>query len=104
MESSKRYYGEEIINIKELIESNEKGFIKLEYYGISKVIEDEFTEYGIEVIKKQYKNKQFIEEIQSVKNIAENESDMEEMIGLLKRNKVTPIGLKDIISDLIKVK
>ncbi len=104
MECSKKYYGDETVNLRELIEANRKGFIKLEYYETKTVIQDQFIEYGIEVIKKEYINEQFIEEIQDVENITENEREIEEMISILKRNKVTPMGLEDTISDLVKEK
>ena len=102
MSSSKLYYGETRVEIKELIESNRRGFIKLEYYG-TKLIEEEFVGYGIEIVKKEYINKNLTKETNSVNNVAETEEELEEMIRLLKRNKVTPIGLEDIISDLSKM-
>lgn len=102
MESSRIYYGETIVNIKELIETNRKGFIKLEYYGTKQTIQNEHTEYGIEIVKKEYINKDFVEEINNINNITNDEKQIEEIISLLKRNKVTPMGLDDIISDLAK--
>ena len=102
MESSRTYYGEAIVNLGELIEANRRGFIKLEYYGTKDVLENEFVEYGIEIVKKEYINKNFIQETNNISNITEDEREMEEIITILKRNKVTPIGLEDIISDLIK--
>lgn len=102
MYSSKIYYGDTRVNIKELIEANQKGIIKLEYYGTKKVVQDEFVEYGIEVVKKEYKNSSFTQEVNNVNNIAENEKELEELVSILKRNKVTPVGLEDIISDLVR--
>lgn len=102
MDSSRIYYGETIVNIKELIETNRKGFIKLEYYGTKQTIQNEHTEYGIEIVKKEYINKDFVEEINNINNITNDEKQIEEIISLLKRNKVTPMGLDDIISDLAK--
>ncbi len=102
MESFKVYYGEARFNNSELIETNKKGLIKLEYYGTKNVLQENNIEYGIEIVKKQYKDKQFIEETNSVNNIVQNEKEMEELIMLLKRNKVTPIGLEDVIGDLAR--
>ena len=82
MNSSRIYYGETTINIRELIESNRKGFIRLEYYGI----------------------KSTVKEKNNVANIAENEEELVEIITTLKRNKVTPIGLEDIVKDLVRDK
>lgn len=103
MESSKIYYGETIMNIKELIETNRKGFMKLEYYATKEVIENEHTKYGIEIVKKEYINKNFIQETNNINNVTNDEKQIEEIISVLKRNKVTPIGLDDIISDLVRI-
>ncbi len=100
MESFKIYYGDARFNISELIETNKKGLIKLEYYGTKNVLSENDIEYGIEIVKKEYKDKQFFEEVNTVNNIAQNEKEMEDLIMLLKRNKVTPIGLEDVIGDL----
>lgn len=102
MESFKKYYGEARFNVSELIETNKKGFIKLEYYGTKNVLQEDSVEYGIEVIKKEYINKEFTEEKNAISNVSENEEDMEKLIMLLQRNKVTPIGLEDVIIDLAK--
>ncbi len=104
MNSSRIYYGETTINIRELIESNRKGFIRLEYYGIKSTVEEETTQYGIEIVKKEYANKNLIKEKNNVANIAENEEELVEIITTLKRNKVTPIGLEDIVKDLVRDK
>ena len=102
VDSSRIYYGETRVNIKELIETNRKGFIKLEYYGTKQTIENEHTGYGIEIVKKEYINKDFIEETNNINNITNDEKQIEEIISLLKRNKFTPMGLEDIISDLVR--
>ena len=44
VDSSRIYYGETRVNIKELIETNRKGFIKLEYYGTKQTIENEIIQ------------------------------------------------------------
>lgn len=102
MDSSRVYYGDTRVNIKELIESNRKGFIKLEYYGLKQTIENEDIGYGIEIVKKEYINKDFIQESNNINNITNDEKRIEEIISVLKRNKVTPMGLEDVISDLVR--
>lgn len=102
MNSSKIYYGEERVGVKELIECNEKSFIKLEYYGTRKVAKDKFIGYGVEIVKKEYRDNNLIKESKKISNITGNEGEMIELISILKRNKVTPIGLEDIIGDMLK--
>lgn len=104
VESFKTYYGEARFNVSELIETNKKGLIKLEYYGTKNVIQEDSVEYGIEIVKKEYINKQFTEERNSINNVSENEQDLEKLITLLQRNKVTPISLEDVIGDLARNK
>lgn len=100
MESFKTYYGAVNVNIKDLIETNQRGFMKLEYYGTKKIIQNKFVEYGIEIVKKEYVNNCFKEETNKVNNIAESDIELETLIELLKRNKVTPMSLENIIYDL----
>ena len=100
--SSKIYYGATSVNIKEQIETRNKSFIKLEYYGTKHIIQNECVEYGIEIVKKEYLNENFMQEINVANNVAETEKDLEKLITILKRNKVTPIGLDDVIIDLVR--
>lgn len=102
MQFSRKCYGEININAKDLIESIKSRLMKLEYYGLQHIVSNEFTEYGIEIIKKEYINNQFSEEKNSINIVAENEEKLEEIIMILKRNAVTPMSLEDVISDLYK--
>lgn len=94
----KTFFGEVYINEQELEESGIKYPIKVEYY---KTTDEEKGEknYGIEIIKKEYK---ILEDKIQIENLTKEENKIEELINLLKKNEVTTIGAKDVIEDIYK--
>lgn len=94
----KTFFGEVYINEQELEEAGIKYPIKVEYY---KTTDEEKGEknYGIEIIKKEYK---ILEDKIQIENLTKEENKIEELINLLKRNEVTTIGAKDVIEDIYK--
>lgn len=104
MEVFKTFCGEEVVNAKELIEADVKRFIKIEYYETKQILNNEFTIFGIEVVKKEYKNKLYIKETANIENVTEHEEEIKNIINMVKRNKVTPISLENIVDDIIKTK
>lgn len=93
----KTFFGDIFINRHELKKEGIEHPIKVEYY---KTTEEERGEknYGIEIIKKEYTT---IEEDRiKIDNLTKEESEIEQLLNLLKRNEVTTIGVKDIIEDL----
>ena len=58
--------------------------------------------YGIEIVKKEYGKDEIKCEKNSVNKISTNESKIINIIEKLKSNKVTPIGLNDVLLDLLK--
>ena len=75
--------------------------VELEYYKTSKVAEDD-CKYGIEIRKKEYINNIITVESNKIENISESSNKVIEIINTLKRYKVTPIGLNDVLEDLLK--
>ena len=98
------YYGATLLNSTDLVESNNKNNIKLEYYGTEKQ-EKEFEEqtlYGISIVKKEYCNNKVKYEKNTVDNVTTNENIIGEIIKTLKNYKVTPIALEDVLTELLK--
>ena len=60
------------------------------------------TFYGIKIVKKKYDEDKIIHEENSINKISTNENIINEIINKLKEFKVTPIGLEDVITDLLK--
>lgn len=93
----KSFYGGVCFEPKELLENEIKNDVKIEYYKTKN-----FQNYGVEVIKRTQKFNEVIVEKESIKNVSNDEKITNEIIGVLKRNKVTPIALKEIVTDLLK--
>ena len=63
-------------------------------------MEEEGCSYGIEIIKEQNDLLESKREKEEIRSIYKNEDKTNEILEILKRNKVTPIELKDVIQDL----
>ena len=99
MSNSKTYCGYTFFNKEET-----KDKIKLTYYTTKEKLKEESEVYGIEVVKKEYQNNNLNEEISNIDNVTSDLEKVIEIIKTLKRHKVTPIGLSDVMEDLLKIK
>ena len=105
LESSRTYYGGTFLNDEDLAESTLKHKIELEYYTIktyNNEVNEEAKRYGIGIVKKEYEEENVKIESNNHNNISNNIYIVNELIDTLKRGKVTPIGLDDIMDDLYK--
>ena len=104
MENSKIYYGGVFLGEEELRDNKIENKVELEYYSIQKpsYLNEEKAIYGIEVVKKEYKERDMDIETSTVHNICSNPNKINEVIELLKRNTVTPNGLHVTMEELIK--
>ena len=105
MQHSRAYYGGTFLETEDLQETNINNKIELEYYATKDYNneEDKKTTYGIEIIKKEYKNNQIDTESSNIQNVSKNREKVIEIIDTLRKYKVTPIGLNDVLEDLLKV-
>lgn len=101
MQHSRAFYGTAYLEEDDLKETNINHKIQLEYYT-TKEKNSEKEEYGIEVIKKEFKTNEINTEISSRNSITTNSEKVIEIIRTLKKFKVTPIGLNDVLQDLLK--
>ncbi len=101
LQHSRTYYGEAFLEKEDLTETNIRHKIGLEYYTIRET-KDEIDTYGIEVVKKEYKNNETNTESSSINYVSNNSQKVIEIINTLKKYKVTPIGLNDVLEDLLK--
>ena len=75
------------------------------YYKI--INEDEFinknnAKYGIKVVKTEYIENNTKTEDKTLKYLSSNEQKVNEILKVLEKNEVTPIGLEDVICDFSK--
>lgn len=96
----KSFYGENFIENEELEKLGIKYPMKIEYYKIKEKNKSRFR-YGVEIIKKEYTEEKINVEIRNLCNIIEEDKKAEHLLEILKRNIVTPIGLKDVVTDLL---
>ena len=102
----KYFFGCTFMNREELQKIGVRYPIKLEYYKTQTNEEDVRSvndiKYGIEVIKTSYIEEKVNVEKTCIPEIIKDEAKVEDMLNILKENKVTPISVEDIIEDLLK--
>lgn len=99
----KTLYGSAIIDKEELSEVCIEHKIELEYYKIinkENSVKNNKLKFGIKIVKKEYINNSIMTEEKEIKNLSDNEQKIIEILEVLKRNKVTPIGVIDVMLDM----
>ena len=97
----KTCYGMTYFDENDLKETQINHRVELEYYKTNKYEENDFK-YGIEICKKEYINDNITVETNKIENITNSSDKVIEIINTLKKYKVTPIGLNDVLEDLMK--
>lgn len=83
---------------KELVDSNIQ-MLNLEYY---KIFKENKKSYGIEIVKKELKeNREFVED-KKLEDISKNEFEVNSILEIFTKTKVTPIISEDVIEDFYK--
>ncbi len=79
--------------------------IQLEYYKICNNLanKENVKPYGIGIIKKSCNEIELNIEQREFNNIFKNENEVNKILNLLLKNKVTPIALKDVLEDYVLV-
>lgn len=102
----KNFYGGMFIPKENLKREGIEYPIKLEYYRIAEddiIYNSERKIYGIEIVKTEYKDNGTRIETKGVKYVTNNIKRINKILQLLKQNYVTPITLKDVIEDYLKM-
>lgn len=104
----KTFFDGIFISKEHLDEAGVKYPIKLEYYKTKQnenrdnIGENEKI-YGIEIVKTEYKNGNVVVETKELNNLTNKAEEQENILELLKNNEVTPIGVDDVLEDLLKI-
>ena len=101
MINSKTCYGMTYFDENDLKETQINHRVELEYYKTNKYEENDFK-YGIEICKKEYIDDNISVETNKIENITNSSDKVIEIINTLKKYKVTPVGLNDVLEDLMK--
>lgn len=107
----KTFFDGIFISKEHLNEAGIKYPIKLEYYKTAQdenkkeaqCKEENENKYGIEIVKTEYIDGNVKVESKEIKNVVNNVKDQEKILELLRNNEVTPIGVEDVLEDLLKV-
>lgn len=100
MEYSKNFFGRTTIDSSDSEEIKEDEKIELEYYETHNLKENDGKKYGIEVLKRNLKQDKFNIETKIVNNISNEENTINRLLEILMINKVTPVSVDDVISDI----
>lgn len=104
--SSKVYCGNTFLDKQDLRENNIKNRIELEYYRTKKrknrFLRENAETYGIEIVKKEYQGKKVNIEKEKVDKISDKQIIIDSILKKLKKFKVTPITLRDVVHDMMK--
>lgn len=105
MEASRTYHGGTFLGWDDLQEAKINHRVELEYYqtknDINNIFNENDTKYGIEILKKEYEKDRIYIESNNIKNVCDSSKKVIEIINVLKKNKVTPVGLQDVLDDLL---
>lgn len=96
----KTFFDGVFISREHLEEAGIKYPIKLEYYKTSGE-ENVETKYGIEVVKTEYLDGNVKIETKEIKNVTNDLEEEEKILTLLRNNEVTPIGVEDVLEELL---
>ena len=100
MQDYRRLYGTEKLGLEDLIETGKSNPIKLDYY---KVKEAEDNQYSVEIVKTEYFKNRINKESKKINLYTDSETKTDYVLEILKRNKVTPIGLYDTMIEISKI-
>lgn len=101
MDNSKTCYGMTYFDENDLKETKIDHRVELEYYRTEENTKNDIK-YGIEIRKKEYINNSITEESNNIENVSNSSDKVIEIINTLKKYKVTPVGLNDVLEDLLK--
>lgn len=97
----KRFFGEATIEKENLQETEELRTIKLKYYTTKNVqFKTNEKPYGVGIVKTEIAENEVNEERQEFNHLCQEKQEVESLLGILLKNKVTPIDLKYVLEDL----
>lgn len=98
----KKFYGGIFVDRKKLSNEGIEYPIKIEYYKICDNTENkEITQFGVEVVKTEYKGNDINIENKEVRKITKEERTINTILDKLKQNEVTPVVTDYIVYDLM---
>lgn len=98
----KKFYGGKFIDKERLNKEGINYPIKIEYYKIYDNEENkEIIQYGLEVVKTEYRTEKINVENKEVLKVTKEEKIIDNILDKLKNNEVTPIIARYVVEDLV---
>ncbi len=98
----KKFYGGKFIDKQKLCSEGIDYPIKIEYYKIYDNEESkEITQYGLEVVKTEYRTENINIENKEVLKVTKEEKVIDNILDKLKNNEVTPVIARYVVEDLV---
>ncbi|MBO5005762.1 MAG: hypothetical protein J6D03_11250 [Clostridia bacterium] len=102
MKNLREFYGDTIIDKNDYNEFDGEFKIHLTYYKTQDCLnlDDKNASYGMQVVKKQTDGNSMKVETKEFSNIVDTEEKVDNILEILKRNKVTPVAVRDVLEDM----
>ena len=102
MKNLREFYGDTIIDKNDYNEFDGEFKIHLTYYKTQDCLnlDDKNVSYGMQVVKKQTEGNTMKVETKEFSNIVDTEEKVDNILEILKRNKVTPVAVRDVLEDM----
>lgn len=102
MKNLREFYGDTVIDKNDYNEFDGEFKIHLTYYKTQDCLnlDDKNVSYGMQVVKKQTDGKNMKVETKEFSNIVDTEEKVDSILEILKRNKVTPVAVRDVLEDM----
>ena len=102
MHNLRTFFGKTTINNEDAEQANfDRMYLEYDKNVNEREIKKDEKPYGVTIIKKTQIGKILEIEEKEVKNILNRENDVDNILKLLVEYKVTPIGLDDVLQDLV---
>lgn len=96
----KTFFGGVFIDKEHLKEAGIEYPIKIEYFKTS-VEENVESKFGIEIVKKEFLQNNINIEKKEIYNITNDEKIQNQILSILRDNEVTPIGVEDVLKEIL---
>ncbi len=100
MKNIREFYGDTVIDKSDYNEFDGEFKIELTYYKTQELEMLDDKKFGIEIVKKETDGKKIKIETKEFENIVDTEEKVDNILEILKRNKVTPIAVNDVLEDM----
>lgn len=100
MKNIREFYGDTVIDKNDYNEFDSEFKIELTYYKTQGLELLDDKKFGIEIVKKETDGKNIKVEAKEFESIVDTEEKVNNILEVLKRNKVTPIAVNDVLEDM----